>query len=128
MLVALEGAPDRENIFNKDETKKTILENNLDSLQSLSLDENFIFKDIAKILNIENEEFLNLASKNVEFKTNEPKPEIKEESLQPDLFDSASDDEGAEEVLQEVNEKISNANKEQIEQNILEAIQKESKL
>ena len=29
--------------------KKTILENNLDSLQSLSLDENFIFKDIAKI-------------------------------------------------------------------------------
>jgi hypothetical protein len=34
--------------------KKTILENNLDSLQSLSLDENFIFKDIAKIF------FLNL--------------------------------------------------------------------
>jgi len=35
--------------------KKTILENNLDSLQSLSLDENFIFKDIAKIffLNID---------------------------------------------------------------------------
>jgi hypothetical protein len=29
--------------------KKTILENNLDSLQSLSLDENFIFRDIAKI-------------------------------------------------------------------------------
>ena len=67
-------------------------------------------KDIAKILNIENEEFLNLASKNVEFKTNEPKPEIKEESLQPDLFDSAGDDEGAEEVLQEVNEKISASN------------------
>ena len=34
--------------------KKTILENNLDSLQSLSLDENFIFRDIAKIF------FLNL--------------------------------------------------------------------
>ena len=34
--------------------KKTVLENNLDSLQSLSLDENFIFKDIAKIF------FLNL--------------------------------------------------------------------
>ena len=34
--------------------KKTILENNLDSLQSLSLDENFIFKDVAKIF------FLNL--------------------------------------------------------------------
>jgi len=34
--------------------KKTILEKNLDSLQSLSLDENFIFKDIAKIF------FLNL--------------------------------------------------------------------
>ena len=34
--------------------KKTILENNLDSLQSLSLDVNFIFKDIAKIF------FLNL--------------------------------------------------------------------
>ena len=34
--------------------KKTILENNSDSLQSLSLDENFIFKDIAKIF------FLNL--------------------------------------------------------------------
>ena len=34
--------------------KKTILENNLDSLQSLSLDENFIFKNIAKIF------FLNL--------------------------------------------------------------------
>ena len=34
--------------------KKTVLENNLESLQSLSLDENFIFKDIAKIL------FLNL--------------------------------------------------------------------
>ena len=34
--------------------KKTILENNLDSLQSLSLDENFIFNEIAKIF------FLNL--------------------------------------------------------------------
>ena len=34
--------------------KKTIIENNLDTLQSLSLDENFIFKDIAKIF------FLNL--------------------------------------------------------------------
>jgi len=34
--------------------KKTILENNSESLQSLSLDENFIFKDIAKIF------FLNL--------------------------------------------------------------------
>jgi len=34
--------------------KKTVLENNLESLQSLSLDENFIFKDIAKIF------FLNL--------------------------------------------------------------------
>ena len=34
--------------------KKTILENNLDSLQSLSLDENFVFRDIAKIF------FLNL--------------------------------------------------------------------
>ena len=34
--------------------KKTVLENNLVSLQSLSLDENFIFKDIAKIF------FLNL--------------------------------------------------------------------
>jgi hypothetical protein len=34
--------------------KKTILENNSESLQSLSLDENFIFNDIAKIF------FLNL--------------------------------------------------------------------
>ena len=34
--------------------KKTILENDSDSLQSLSLDENFIFKDMAKIF------FLNL--------------------------------------------------------------------
>ena len=34
--------------------KKTVLENNLESLQSLSLDENFIFRDIAKIF------FLNL--------------------------------------------------------------------
>ena len=34
--------------------KKTILENNSESLQSLSLDENFIFKDITKIF------FLNL--------------------------------------------------------------------
>jgi len=48
--------------------KKTILENNLDSLQSLSLDENFIFKDIAKIffLNLDLDNFSKVYTDNSE--------------------------------------------------------------
>jgi hypothetical protein len=48
--------------------KKTILENNLDSLQSLSLDENFIFKDIAKIffLNLDLDNFSKVYADNSE--------------------------------------------------------------
>ena len=48
--------------------KKTVLENNLDSLQSLSLDENFIFKDIAKIffLNLDLDNFSQIYTDNSE--------------------------------------------------------------
>ena len=48
--------------------KKTILENNLDSLQSLSLDENFIFKDIAKIfyLNLDLDNYSKIYTDNSE--------------------------------------------------------------
>ena len=48
--------------------KKTILENNLDSLQSLSLDENFIFKDVAKIffLNLDLDNFSKVYTDNSE--------------------------------------------------------------
>ena len=46
--------------------KKTIIENNSDLLQSLSLDENFIFKDIAKIffLNIDLDNYPKIYSDN----------------------------------------------------------------
>jgi hypothetical protein len=48
--------------------KKTVLENNLDSLLSLSLDENFIFKDIAKIffLNLDLDNFSQIYTDNSE--------------------------------------------------------------
>ena len=46
--------------------KKTILENNSESLQSLSLDENFIFKDIANIffLNLDLNNYFNIYTDN----------------------------------------------------------------
>ena len=48
--------------------KKTIIENNSDLLQSLSLDENFIFKDIAKIffLNIDLDNYSKIYADNSE--------------------------------------------------------------
>ena len=48
--------------------KKTIIENNLDTLQSLSLDENFIFRDIAKIffLNIDLDNYSKIYDDNSE--------------------------------------------------------------
>ena len=48
--------------------KKTIIENNSDLLQSLSLDENFIFKDIAKIffLNIDLDNYSKIYNDNSE--------------------------------------------------------------
>ena len=55
---------DRDLIF----LKKTIIENNSDLLQSLSLDENFIFKDIAKIffLNIDLDNYSKIYNDNSE--------------------------------------------------------------
>jgi len=65
-------------------------------------------KEIAKILNISEEEFLNLAAKKADYGIDKPAIEIKEENIQPDLFDSASNEsEEAEEALKEVNETIS---------------------
>ncbi|MDG2165908.1 MAG: hypothetical protein P8L26_03125 [Alphaproteobacteria bacterium] len=48
--------------------KKTIIENNSDLLQSLSLDENFIFKDLAKIffLNIDLDNYSKIYADNSE--------------------------------------------------------------
>ena len=59
--------------------------------------------EIAKILNISEEEFLNLASKNIDSFNN--KEEIKEEEIiQPDLFETGLEEN--ENVINEINEKI----------------------
>ncbi len=68
-------------------------------------------KDIAKILNIEEDEFLNLASKSAEFSSSKPIEETQEDNIQPNLFDSAvTEEEEGEEALKEINETISNNN------------------
>ncbi len=65
-------------------------------------------KDIAKILNIEEEEFFNLASKNSEISSNKPEENTQENNIQPNLFDSAiTEEEQGEEVLKDINETIS---------------------
>jgi len=65
-------------------------------------------KDIAKILNIEEQEFLSLASKASEFSSNASSKDTLEDNLQPNLFDSAvTEEEEGQEVLKEVNETIS---------------------
>ena len=68
-------------------------------------------KDIAKILNIEEDEFLDLASKSAEFSSSKPIEETQEDNIQPNLFDSAvTEEEEGEEALKEINETISNNN------------------
>ncbi len=68
-------------------------------------------KDIAKILNIEEDEFLNLASKSAEFSSSKRIEETQEDNIQPNLFDSAvTEEEEGEEALKEINETISNYN------------------
>jgi len=68
-------------------------------------------KDIAKLLNIEEDEFLNLASKSAEFSSSKPIEETQEDNIQPNLFDSAvTEEEEGEEALKEINETISNNN------------------
>ncbi|MBK89655.1 MAG: DNA topoisomerase (ATP-hydrolyzing) subunit B [Chloroflexi bacterium] len=68
-------------------------------------------KDIAKILNIEEDEFLNLASKSAEFSSSKRIEETQEDNIQPNLFDSAvTEEEEGEEALKEINETISNNN------------------
>ena len=63
-------------------------------------------KEIAKILNIEEEEFFNLASKSNDYILDTPK--TIEENIQPDLFEATvNEEEVTEEVIQEVKEKIS---------------------
>ena len=65
-------------------------------------------KDIAKILNITKKEFLDMASKNSKYSPEQQKTEINVDNIQPNLFDSAANEEDeAEEILKEVNETIS---------------------
>jgi len=63
-------------------------------------------EEIAKILNVEEDEFFKLASKSNDYILDTPK--VSEENIQPDLFEATvSDEEVTEEVIQEVSETIS---------------------
>lgn len=63
-------------------------------------------KEIAKILNVEEDEFFKLASKSNDYVSDTPN--VSEENIQPDLFEATvSDEEVTEEVIQEVSETIS---------------------